>query len=173
MDKDILAWMTFAGPLVLAVVMIMVLARLRGRKESRVNLSKYSLRESVLTMAETRFFSVLGEVVGTKYSILIKPRMLDIFEISSGDGYQAAMNRISQKHIDFLLCEPITFEPILAIELDDLSHLRKDRQERDEFVDSLFDYTGLKVLHIPASKNSEAEDLRDKIIVVLRSNGGK
>jgi hypothetical protein len=173
MKSEILGWATFLGPLILAVVVVMLLGRLRGKKETRVDMSKYVLRESVLSIAETRFYQVLTEVVGTKFLILVKPRLLDLFEIGSGEGYQAAKNRISQKHVDFLLCDPITIEPILGVELDDKSHQQSDRKERDEFINNLFTHTGLKVLHIPTARSYPAEDLRDSIIAALRENGAK
>ena len=35
-------------------------------------------------------------------------------------------NKISGKYIDFLFCDPVTMQPVLAIELDDASHQRKN-----------------------------------------------
>ncbi|MBN2043738.1 MAG: DUF2726 domain-containing protein [Anaerolineales bacterium] len=173
MNSEIVSWAFFLGPLVLAVLVVMFLGRLRSRKENRVDLSKYALKESVMSLAEVRFYKVLSEVVGTKYEIMVKPRLVDMFAVTSGNGFQAAWNRISQKHADFLLCDPITFEPLLSIELDDRSHQSKNRAARDEFVDSLYANSGLKVMHVPAARAYRAEDLRDEIIAAFRENGGK
>ena len=63
--------------------------------------------------------------------------------------------RISQKHIDFLICEKESLKPVLGIELDDRSHQREDRQKRDEFVNALYENIGLKMLRIPTSMNDD------------------
>ena len=60
------------------------------------------------------------------------------------------MNRIHMKHVDFLICASDDMRPVLGIELDDKSHARKDRQERDTFVDSVFATAGLPILHVQA-----------------------
>ncbi len=65
-----------------------------------------------------------------------------------------------------------SLQPVLGIELDDSSHDRKDRKERDEFVDSLFAHAGLGILHVPTARAYQAVDLADRIKAVLRSNGG-
>jgi len=51
-------------------------------------------------------------------------------------------------------------EPKLAIELDDKSHQRKDRQERDAFVDEVFRAAGLPLVHIPAAKGYQVDEVR-------------
>jgi hypothetical protein len=43
--------------------------------------------------------------------------------------------KVMKKHVDSLLCHSQTMLPQVLIELDDKSHERKDRQERDAFVD--------------------------------------
>ncbi len=60
----------------------------------------------------------------------------------------AAFRRVSQKHVDFLLCHPEGLRPLLAVELDDRSHDRADRQDRDLFVDAAYRQAGLAVLHM-------------------------
>jgi very-short-patch-repair endonuclease len=46
--------------------------------------------------------------------------------------------RIQAKCVDFVLAEAATFAPRLVVELDDSSHTRADRRERDTFVDAVF-----------------------------------
>ncbi len=57
--------------------------------------------------------------------------------------WQSWQNRIHAKHIDFVLCDPETMEAKLAIELDDASHNRRDRVERDKFVDGALSAAGV------------------------------
>jgi len=52
---------------------------------------------------------------------------------------------------------------MLAIELDDSSHKRAARQERDSFVDSALAAAGLPILHVPARSGYNAQELADAI----------
>lgn len=68
-----------------------------------------------------------------------------------GDQWTAAFNKIKAKHVDFVLCDSIQIQPLLAIELDDRSHQRKDRQDRDIFVDKAFRSAGVPIVHTYSS----------------------
>ena len=54
-------------------------------------------------------------------------------------------NKIRSKHIDFALADEDT-NIIALIELDDKSHERPDRIERDEFVNAVLKNTGYVLL---------------------------
>ena len=62
---------------------------------------------------------------------------------------QAHYNRILAKTVDFIICSAATLSPRLVIELDDSSHQRPDRQERDKLVDVVLGSAGLPILYIP------------------------
>jgi hypothetical protein len=61
--------------------------------------------------------------------------------------------------VDFLLCNPKTLKPVFAIELDDSSHARADRQERDALVEEVFAAAHLPLLRIPASQSYNTSEL--------------
>ena len=76
-----------------------------------------------------------------------KVRLFDIVEPRSGDPhYMAYRGKIQSKHVDFVLCDKhMKIKGI--IELDDSSHDRYDRQERDKFVDEILRDVGYTVIH--------------------------
>jgi hypothetical protein len=49
--------------------------------------------------------------------------------------------------------------PLFGIELDDNSHKRADRVDRDEFVEHAFDAAGLPLLRIPVRANYNTSEL--------------
>ncbi|MDD5369401.1 MAG: DUF2726 domain-containing protein, partial [Anaerolineaceae bacterium] len=53
-----------------------------------------------------------------------------------------------------------TMRPRFAIELDDRSHERADRVERDEFVDQVFAAANLPLVRIPARAGYSAHDIQ-------------
>ena len=54
-------------------------------------------------------------------------------------------------------------KPRLGIELDDASHERRDRQERDEFVEAVFKAAGLPLLRMPARRAYNLNEVRSMI----------
>ena len=50
---------------------------------------------------------------------------------------------------------------LCAVELDDRSHERSDRQQRDAFLDKAFKKAKLPLFHIPCKKNYGAKELNE------------
>lgn len=124
----------------------------------------YKKKEYLLTKAENSFFQVLRSAVGQEYEIFAKVRLSDLLYLTKGsDNAQAYRNKIFQKHIDFVLCDPVKVSPLLAIELDDLSHEKASRQERDSFVDEAFRAAELPLLRIAASRAYSPKELLGKV----------
>jgi len=122
--------------------------RLQGKK------LPYKLKSSLLTHRELRFYNCL-KPIADKHGLIVvvKPRIADFIEVTldqykKGSGFWNYFGRIAQKHADFLLCNPVTFAPMAAVELDDSSHADPKRKERDAFVDSVYQAAGIPVIHI-------------------------
>jgi len=125
----------------------------------------YTLQKYFLSPAELNFFKILRNVVGDKAVICTKVSLGDLFTTKRDDysQYTSYMNKIRRKHVDFLLCDSITMHPLVAIELDDKSHEREDRQERDKFVDGVFKASGLALIHIPVKKAYVTSELASQL----------
>lgn len=123
----------------------------------------YRLRDNFLSAAELAFYRALEQAVGQSYSINNKVRLWDVLYVPRRDDSRTYENKISSKHIDFLLCDPTSMQPVLAIELDDASHNRKDRQERDAFLDQALGAAGLSILHIKAVRTYSITEVRQQI----------
>jgi hypothetical protein len=118
----------------------------------------------LLTPAEQAFHKVLEPLVRNACAISSKVRLADLFSVSPGRGQQAAFNKISRKHIDFVLTEPSTSRILCAIELDDSSHNRPDRIERDTFVNELFSVHGMPLLRVPVAWTYNVPGLRTELL---------
>jgi very-short-patch-repair endonuclease len=124
----------------------------------------YQRKDYLLTKGERAFFDVLQSAVGTDFLLFSKVRLADLIFVRTGtEKRQTYFNRIQSKHIDFVLCTLDVVRPILAIELDDSSHDREDRQQRDGFVDSALAAAGLPILHVKASARYDAKAVRKAI----------
>ena len=122
----------------------------------------YLIRDDFLSPAEYSFFMVLKSAVADSALISIKVGLSDLFYAKSSDAskYRIYTNKIDRKHVDFLLCDPKTVRPIVAIELDDKSHQRSDRQARDEFVENVFRAAKLPLVRIPVKHSYTTTELQ-------------
>jgi hypothetical protein len=128
----------------------------------------YRRRDYLFTKAERSFYGVLEQAVGDRYRIFAKVGVDDILWIDKGTGsHQTWRNKIDRKHIDFLLCDRDAIRPLIALELDDRSHERADRAERDHFLDQAFAAAGLPLLRVPAQHAYNVEAVRHHIAAAL------
>jgi hypothetical protein len=127
----------------------------------------FRLRDDFLSPAEISFYHVLLSIVGDKFTVCPKVNLNDIFFVSRPDQNQAARNRISSKHVDFLLCDSRSMRPRVGIELDDASHAREDRQTRDALVQQVFDAAGLPLLHFPVQRAYNISEITSSLSAFL------
>src|SRR5947208_877817 len=76
----------------------------------------FRLRDDFLSPAEISFYHVLISTAGDRFTVCPKVNLSDIFFVSRPDQNQAARNRISRKHVDFLLCDSRSMRPTVGIE---------------------------------------------------------
>lgn len=131
---------------------------------------QYQLRKSLCTYSERVFYEALRESVGREYLILIKVRMGDIMWLENekdAERDRIFKTQIWGKHLDFLLCNKWTLEPLLAIELDDKGHRQYDRRESDEFKNKALAIARLPLLRVNVQKNYPRQELREKVFGVI------
>jgi hypothetical protein len=131
----------------------------------------YRIRDDFMSPAERSFYHVLKGVVGTRYLIAPKVGLADLFYVKSGDPreYRVFTNKIDRKHVDFVLCDLQNLAPLAGIELDDKSHEREDRKQRDDFVEGVFAAAGLKLLRIRVQRGYQPQEVAAMLDSVLSS----
>lgn len=126
----------------------------------------YKKSENLLTPTEADFYVYLKAAVNNDFHINKMTRMCDLVDVDKGlsnKEYMSYFRSISQYHIDFTLCNPYSFKPVLCIELDDPSHGRADRIKRDDKVNKIFADINLPLLRIKAERTYRVEYLRSLI----------
>lgn len=153
--------------LVLLVLLLLVVFWTRSKRGKAL---PYDLQEALFSPAERSFLGVLDLAVGDKARVFAKVRVADVLTPQAGLGkskWQQHFNKISAKHLDYLLCHPADLSFICAIELDDSSHRHQKRKARDLFLKTTCDSAGLPLLQIPASAHYQVEELREQILPLL------
>ena len=145
--------------LAIVVAIILLLRMYSGEKRL-----PYASRNSLTTKSELRFYRSLQKAVQDDWDIFAMVRIADLLRVEK-DAKQKRkwLNKILAKHIDFVLCDPGSLQPILCIELDDPTHNRPDRVERDIFVNKAFESAGLPLLRVPTQPAYRAREIRDLI----------
>ena len=127
----------------------------------------YILAESVLSAAELAFYFVLKSSVGRKAIICPKVGLKEIFYVDEdvGKEYMRYFGKISRKHVDFLLCDPVTFKPFCGIEINSTGRVKKNKQELTEFVNKIYSDAGFALIRMPA----KVEYTKKEIDLALKS----
>lgn len=101
-----------------------------------------------------------------------KVRLADLVSCSATEWRAGYGGAISQKHVDFVLCDPGTTRFVLAIELDDRTHDSEDRKRRDRFLNEVLATVGIRLLRIRASSYYSPPSLRILIHEALETPPG-
>ena len=108
----------------------------------------YKIKEEFITENELKLYKVLKKVAyELKLDIFTQVALNRILEINNRRKQQQLRNRIDRKSIDFVLYDEKTKRIVCCIELDDPTHEREDRIERDLFLDKIFKDT-IKLIRI-------------------------
>lgn len=102
----------------------------------------------VFTRNERNNYVTLKKAADLKdYIICPKMRLADIVTPRNDPQYMSRFGKIKSKHLDFVIYDSNMRNIITVIELDDNSHNRADRKERDEFVDFILNDCGIRIIH--------------------------
>ncbi len=153
-DWPLAAWLA-VGAVVLGLILAWLIWWQRPRRP-------YARHDSLFTASELFFLAALEAVVDGRARVYAKVRLADLVKVSDEvprKFFLRAFNPIACKHVDYVIAEPETCAIICAVELDDRSHERPDRQARDAFVDSVMLSAGIPILHVPTQDAYDPEAL--------------
>lgn len=142
----------------------------------------YRIKDSVLSPGERAFLPVLRDAVQLVATarqlplpvVFASVRFAEVFQVDANrsddpSAWQTAQNKITSKQADFVICDPKTTRPLLVVELDDQSHARADRKNRDGFVDRACASAGLPILHVRAAGSYDTKKLAADIAALIRA----
>ena len=153
----------------LAIVLTVLVALLLLKKYSKPGSSasfSYQSKNTLCSAAERSFLGVLDQLLADRYRIFLKVRLADLIEIPKGvskSARQSALNRISGKHVDFVVCDKNDLSILGVVELDDQSHKSAKRRKRDRFMDSALDSAGIPIVHIRAQNAYSVVDIQNQL----------
>jgi len=121
----------------------------------------YTAKSHIMTERETKFFKHLNDIFGSKFYVIPQVHLSSLLNHKlKGQNWDSAFKHINGKSVDFVLLSKESTKPICAIELDDSSHDRLSRIERDGEVERIF-----AIAQIPLARFRHIEKLSNKEIV--------
>lgn len=113
----------------------------------------YSSKNYLLTKNEQNFYLQLLQHLPDGQAVMSKVRLIDIVKPNgSKRDYMKLRNKIISKHVDFLIIEKSTSKILLAIELDDSSHLNLQSQTSDSVKNDILASAKIPLERIRTSK---------------------
>lgn len=109
-------------------LMIFCLFALFYKPKDKIKLNaRYERKCTMLTRPEYNFLLKLREIAPHKYEVVPQVALVNVIDKKTNTSYRNELFRVC----DYCFVDRDTFEPLLLVELNDRSHLRADRQQRD------------------------------------------
>ena len=121
------------------------------------------IKKKLLTKTEHKFLLCLMQARPEKIAIACKVGLWGVVH----NHHKWDWNKISQKHLDFVLYDYEQNNILLVIELDDSSHQKTTIQQRDKIKDDILNNAGIPILRIPVSDTYNVNNLREKIVAMV------
>lgn len=125
------------------------------KKES--NWAECYEKKDLLTKNENEKFKTIASwALRRGLIVMAKVRLADLIDRRQEKKWnQALFQKISQQHLDFVICNKDA-KPMLVIEIQDSSHHTKEAMEKDAFKKIVLESSGYKLLQV--------YDINDKIL---------
>lgn len=147
--------------IIILVIVISIIEYIINNSKNTINNynEKYKKNEYLLTKNELKFYRILKQITNKlNYSLFCQVSLYQIVKNKSFKDF----NKIKSKSIDFVITQE-NCKILLCIELDDKTHQKQKRIERDNFLDTLFKDLEIKLLRIPVQNYYNIEEIEKKI----------
>lgn len=121
--------------------------------------SLYEKKTYLLTQNELKFYKLLKNITDkNNLNLFSQVALYEIIKYKNIKDF----NKIKSKTIDFVITDS-NCKIKLCIELDDPTHIKENRQKRDEFINKLFKDLDIKLLRIPTQNYYNIKELEKYI----------
>ena len=150
--------------IMLGLAALIALAKLFWAATGKGMAYPFKRKDYFFSRGERAFYDALRAAVGNHLLIFAKVRLEDLVYLPSGvrDRMQW-LNKVRQKHADFVLCSCDKISPVMVIELDDSSHDGEQQRRRDDQKNRVLEAAGLPLLRYRARASYSPREIADAI----------
>lgn len=126
----------------------------------------YQKTRTFLSSAEQSFLDVLEEILDSGYRVFSKIRLADVVQVKNGlprAAEQRALNSISARHADFLICSASDMSIRGAIDLDDRPHDDPRRDLEELFIEKVFEASQIPLLRVKAQADYSISEITGRL----------
>jgi very-short-patch-repair endonuclease len=153
--------------IILIAVIVVILEAIfkKGTSQKDKSLYNYKRKDFLMSKAEHELFDILVEILGNEFYVFPQIHLSTILDENIvGQNWNVARRHIDEKSVDYVICDKVYIKPLLAIELDDKTHDRKDRIERDSEVERMLDGASFPLLRLRDYKNLSKDEIKKSVL---------
>lgn len=155
---------------ILFLLVGLLLAALKVKSATKDDGLSFDSLKTLFTPAERSFLGVLEQALNDSYRVFGKVRLGDLVKPAKGLSNSkrvGALNKVNQKHVDFVVCTASDLAVVGVVELDDQSHGREDRKKNDVFVGRALSGAGIPIARFSA-KGYQIHEVRAKLVETFK-----
>lgn len=132
---------------------------------------KYYAKSYVMTSRENECFKILNEIFSSKWFVVPQVHLSALLDYRvKGQNWNAAFRHINGKSVDFVLIGKESYKVICVIELDDSTHSRSDRIERDAEIERMFKESRIPLARIGRFESMTKSEIAKVITDAINAN---
>lgn len=120
----------------------------------------YAIKKNYLSRTERAFMEQLKKIKPERYAVIPQVALVTVIDKLTMNSYRNELFRV----IDFMFADKETYEPLLLVELNDSSHLKAERAERDKKVNEIVAGAGMPLVTFWTNERNSPEDVRKTVL---------
>ena len=118
----------------------------------------YDPRERLISKNEAEFFKAIASALPSGYCVFPQVNLASFIEKNGNARYRSELFR----NVDFLITDS-EYMPKIVVEINDQTHLERDRRERDERVAKICDEAGIPIIKLWTSYGVQPDYIKKRI----------
>jgi hypothetical protein len=144
--------------------------RIDNQNEIKKSRYRYYAKPYLMTTRENEFFKLLNDIFGAKWFVIPQVHLSSLLNHKvKGQNWNGAFRHINGKSVDYVLVGKESYKVICAIELDDSTHSRADRIERDNEINRIFHEAKIPLARIGKFENMSRQEIVSVITDAIKA----
>ncbi len=123
-------------------------------------LPQYARKKAYITRPEAALFKSLKEIDPDRYEVFPQAALNSVIDKVTHNAYRNELFRV----VDFVFTDKNDYEPLLLVELNDASHMRPERSERDRKVREICERAGLPLVSFTVAESRDFRLVRHTVL---------
>ena len=123
----------------------------------------YTAKNSLISTLEQEFYNVIRDSVPNDYCVFPQINLASFIDKTDNSKFRNELFR----NVDILITDS-AYAPKFIIEINDQTHLKSDRRERDEKVQKICEEAGIPILKLWTSYGINPKYIKDRIDEILK-----